>query len=36
MAVNNAGLGAGSGPTESQENQAWQWAIDVNLKEYSY
>ena len=31
MVVNNAGLGAGSGPTESQENQAWQWAIDVNL-----
>jgi|GEM_PF-2152027 NADP-dependent 3-hydroxy acid dehydrogenase YdfG len=27
MVVNNAGLGAGSGPTESQENQAWQWAM---------
>lgn len=31
MVVNNAGVGGGSGPIESQEKQAWQWAIDVNL-----
>lgn len=31
MVVNNAGIGGGSGPIESQEKQAWQWAIDVNL-----
>ena len=35
MVVNNACVGGASGPIESQENQAWQWAIDVNLKEYS-
>ncbi len=31
MVVNNAGVGGGSGPIESQEKQGWQWAIDVNL-----
>ena len=31
MVVNNAGIGAGSGPIESQDSKSWQWALDVNL-----
>ena len=31
MVVNNAGVGADSGPIESQEKEGWQWALDVNL-----
>ena len=31
MVVNNAGVGGESGSIESQNNNGWQWALDVNL-----
>ena len=31
MVVNNAGVGGDSGPIESQQQEGWQWALDVNL-----
>lgn len=31
MLVNNAGVGGGTGPLESQKNNDWDWAVNVNL-----
>ena len=31
MIVNNAGIGGDTGPIENQDQQGWQWALDVNL-----
>jgi NAD(P)-dependent dehydrogenase (short-subunit alcohol dehydrogenase family) len=31
MLVNNAGVGGGSGPIESQNAKNWEWALNVNL-----
>lgn len=31
MLVNNAGVGGGAGPIESQSSDTWNWALSVNL-----